>query len=139
MIEITKNIQLNEDEIITSFIRSPGPGGQNVNKVESAVQIRFDAKGSNSIEEALFYRLKVLAGRRMNKEGIIVITANRTRSQIRNKEDALNRLIDLIYKATLMPKKRKASMPSKASKIRRLESKKHKGDIKKLRRKDNYD
>lgn len=138
MIKITKNLFINEDEITVNFIRSPGPGGQNVNKIESSVQIRFDVKQSPSIEETLFNRIKDIAGRRMNKDGVIVITANRTRSQNRNKEDAFNRLTELISRATLIPKKRKETKPSTASKTRRLENKKHKGDIKKLRRKDNY-
>ena len=133
MIKITDTISIDEDEIEVKFIRSPGPGGQHVNKVESAVQIRFDAKKCGAINEAIFTRLKRLSGQRMTMEGVIIITASSTRSQVRNKEDATQRLVDLIKKATIVPKRRKKTKPSFASKTRRLEGKKRKGTLKKLR------
>ena len=133
MIKIIENLYIDEDEILTKFIRSPGPGGQHVNKVESAVQIRFDAKNSAAIHDALFQRLKKLSGQRMTQDGVIIITSNGTRSQTRNREDAIQRLVSLIHKATIIPKRRKVTKPSKAAKQRRLDGKKQKGVTKKLR------
>lgn len=133
MIEISKNISIDEDEIEVKFIRSPGPGGQHVNKVESAVQIRFDARECSAIEEGIFKRLKKLSGQRMTADGVIIITASSTRSQVRNKEEAIKRLVELVKKALTIPKKRKKTRPTLASKARRLEGKKRKGNLKKLR------
>ncbi len=135
MIKITDKLSINEDDIDVRFIRSSGPGGQHVNKVESAVQIRFDAKTSDVIGRELFARLKKLASQKMTDNGVIVITAETTRSQTRNKEEAITRLIDLIKQATIVPKKRKNTKPSFAAKQKRLESKKKRGVIKKLRNK----
>lgn len=135
MIEINQNLSIDEDEIEVKFIRAPGPGGQHVNKVESAVQIRFDAKKCRAINEAVFTRLKKIAGQRMTNEGVIIITSNNTRSQVRNREDAQTRLITLIHTATIIPKARKKTKPSFASKRRRLDGKARKGNIKKLRSK----
>ncbi|MBT5185246.1 MAG: aminoacyl-tRNA hydrolase [Kordiimonadaceae bacterium] len=136
MLKITQNIQIDEDDIDVRFIRSPGPGGQHVNKVESAVQIRFKAKDNPAFNEDLFVRLKKLSGQRMTAEGVIIITANGTRSQIRNKEDAIQRLVELLKQATIVPKKRKKTKPSYSSKVKRIEGKKRKGNIKKLRGKN---
>ncbi len=118
-----------------SFIRAPGPGGQNVNKVASAVQLRFDAKSSPSISADMFSRLRGLAGSRMSKDGVIVITAHQFRTQGANREDAVNRLIALLRQAAVRPRRRVATKPSRASKERRLASKQAKGDVKRMRRK----
>ena len=135
MIKITEKIFINEDDIEVRFIRSPGPGGQHVNKVESAVQIRFPARNNDAISYAMFERLKKLAGQRMTQDGDIIITASATRSQVRNREEATGRLVDLLRKATIIPKFRKKTRPTFASKTRRLEGKKRKGNIKKMRSK----
>lgn len=136
MIKIKDNIYLNEDKIVTRFIRSPGPGGQHVNKVESAVQIRFDAQNDLAANTGMFRRLKTLCGKRMTSGGVIIITANETRSQVRNKDIAIERLTDVLKKAAVVPKRRVKTRPSKASKERRLGAKHHKGGLKKLRGKN---
>lgn len=133
MIKISNTISIDEDEIDIKFIRSPGPGGQHVNKVESAVQIRFDAKKCTEIGHHMYTRLTALSGQRMTADGVIIVTANATRSQTRNREDAIGRLTDLLKKAAVVPKTRRKTRPSLASKTRRLEGKKRKGTIKKLR------
>lgn len=135
MIRITDHISINEDEFSISFIRAPGPGGQNVNKVASAAQLRFDAKSSPSIPADMFGRLRALAGSRMSKDGVIVITAHQFRTQGANREDAVNRLVALLRQAAVRPRRRVATKPSRASKERRLASKQAKGDIKRMRRK----
>ena len=133
MIRITSTITIDEDEIEEHFIRAPGPGGQKVNKTETAVQLRFDARRSPSLPEALFLRLKPLAGRRMTKNGVIVITANRFRTQEQNRRDALERLVTLIQRAAVPPRYRRATKPSKAARQRRLDSKRHRSETKKGR------
>ena len=133
MITVTPTISLAESEIEETFIRSPGPGGQHVNKTESAVQLRFNARNSTGLSNAVFLRLKTLAGRRMTRAGVIVITANRFRSQERNRGDAIDRLVDLIRRAAVAPKRRRAMKPTGASKQRRLEAKSRRADIKKGR------
>lgn len=135
MLKITENIYIDEDDIEVRFIRSPGPGGQHVNKVESAVQIRFDAKNCQVLDHAMFSRFKKLAGQRMTSDGVIIITANSTRSQTRNREAAMERLVGLLKKAATIPKPRKKTRPTLASKTRRIEGKKRKGSLKKLRSK----
>ena len=137
MIEITRNIHIDEDEIEEQFIRSPGPGGQNVNKVSTGVQLRFDAKNSPAIPAALFSRLRTLAGQRMTKEGVLVISVHDTRSQARNRELAMERLTELIRQATIVPKKRTPTKPSRGARERRLEGKKKQGALKKTRAKVN--
>lgn len=134
---ITKNIIIKEHELKESFIRSSGPGGQNVNKVETAVQLRYDAKNSPALSDAMFCRLKTLAGKRMNDEGIIIITASNHRHQSRNRADARERLANLIKKATITKKHRRPTRPTKGSKRRRLDTKKRRGTTKKLRGKIN--
>ena len=133
MIKISSSISINENEIEESFLRAPGPGGQKVNKTESAVQLRFDARTSRSLSEAVFLRLKTLSGRRMTRNGIIVITARRFRSQEDNRRDALGRLVSLIGKAALVPKPRRPTKPSKKAKQRRLDNKRHRSKTKKSR------
>jgi ribosome-associated protein len=133
MIRITPSIALNDNEIEESFIRASGPGGQNVNKVASAVQLRFDARHSPSLPKEVRVRLTRMAGKRLTKDGVIVITAQRHRSQDHNRKDALDRLIDLIARAAIRPTLRKATTPTRASRRKRLAVKKHRGGIKRLR------
>lgn len=135
MIPITSSISIDDHEIEERFIRSPGSGGQKVNKTESAVQLRFDARTSPSLSNAVFLRLKPLAGRRMTKDGVIVITANRFRTQDLNRKDAMDRLVALIRKAAAPPRYRRPTKPTKGSKRRRLDSKRRQSDTKKGRRK----
>ena len=136
MLKITNKIYINEDDVEVLFIRSPGPGGQHVNKVESAVQIRFDVNFFQALDISMFDRLKKLSGQRMTSDGIIIMTANSTRSQIRNRAEVMARLVELLKKAATIPKLRKKTRPTFASKTRRIEGKKRKGDLKKLRNKN---
>jgi ribosome-associated protein len=130
MIPVTPSISLDDDEIELSFIRASGPGGQNVNKVSSAVQLRFDMANSPSLPEDVKERLARLAGSRLTKDGVIVITADRHRTQDRNREDAVARLVDLIARAAERPKPRKATRPSRASQERRMDTKAKHGALK---------
>lgn len=132
-IRITASIRLNPDEIEEQFIRSSGPGGQNVNKVASAVQLRFDIRNSPSLPEAVRAKAERLAGKRLTNDGVIVISADRHRLQERNREDALTRLVQLLAKAAEPVKPRKATRPTAASRVRRLESKAKRSSIKKMR------
>ena len=134
MIRITNSVRLDPEEIEETFVRSGGPGGQNVNKVATAVQLRFDLRHSPSLPPTLRARAERLAGKRLTKEGTLVITANRFRSQERNREDALERLVELLREAAIPPKPRRATRPSKAAKQRRLNAKSERGEVKKLRR-----
>ena len=133
MIHVTPTIALSESEIEERFIRAPGPGGQNVNKVETAVQLRFDAANSPALSRTVFGRLAELAGARMTRDGVIVLTANRFRSQERNRRDALDRLIQLIRQAAAPTKPRRPTKPSRAAKQRRLDAKQRRSAIKKAR------
>ncbi len=139
MIRITDRIAIGENELVESFIRASGPGGQNVNKVSSAVQLRFDARTSPSLPNDVSIRLQRLAGSRLTREGVIVITANRHRSQEMNRDDARERLFEMIREAANPPAVRKATKPTRASKKRRLERKVRRGLIKKLRSKRDFD
>lgn len=134
MIRVTPTIALDESEIVEEFIRASGPGGQNVNKVSSAVQLRFDVEASPNLDAETRHRLKHLAGRRLNREGVIVITAERFRARERNREDALARLVELIRQAAIRPKIRRPTRATKGSKVRRLETKTQRGQLKRLRR-----
>jgi ribosome-associated protein len=134
MIRVTPKINIDEREIEESFVRASGPGGQNVNKLSTAVQLRFDVRHSPSLPAEVAARLEHLAGARLTREGVLVITAQRHRTQARNREDALERLVDLIRRAAIAPVPRRPTKPTKASRVRRIESKKHRGGIKKLRR-----
>jgi ribosome-associated protein len=135
MIQVTPSISIDEKEIEEHFIRAPGPGGQKVNKTESAVQLRFNARTSPALSNAVFLRLKPLAGRRMTRDGVIVITANRFRTQEQNRRDAVDRLIELIRKAAVPPVSRRPTKPSRAAKRRRQDSKRRQSNIKKERAK----
>ena len=133
MLHITRVIAINENEITFSFIRSSGPGGQNVNKVATAVQIRFDIKNSSSLPEAVKKRLIRLGGSRISDDGILTITAQRFRTQERNRIDGLERLTALIRKAATPPKPRRKTRPPKKSIEKRIQDKKSRSRIKKLR------
>jgi ribosome-associated protein len=139
MIQITPFLAIDEKEIEERFIRSPGPGGQNVNKVATAVQLRFDAGHSASLPPAVRERLAALAGRRLSRDGILTVTANRHRSQERNRAEALERLVELIREASVVPTIRRPTRVPRATKRRRVEAKTHRGAIKRLRKADAED
>ncbi len=130
MIRVTESISLRDEEVREEFVRAPGPGGQNVNKVATCVQLRFDAAGSPSLPEEVRGRLLALAGARLTSSGEILITARRFRSRERNREDALGRLVDLIRQAARAPRRRVATAPTAASRERRINEKKRRGALK---------
>ena len=133
MIRVTDSISLDDSEIAETFVRSSGPGGQNVNKLSTAVQLRFDIRRSPSLPNDVAIRLIRLGGRRVTKDGVLVLIAQQHRTQERNRADALERLIDLIQQAAVRPVARRATKPTKASKQKRLEGKKRRSGIKSLR------
>jgi ribosome-associated protein len=134
MIQITPQLAINEDELTFSFVRASGPGGQNVNKVSSAVELRFDVAHSPSLPEALKERLKKLAGRRLSDDGVLLIDAHRFRTQGLNRKDALARLVALLQAASIEPKTRKATRPSRGAREERLQMKRKASQIKQARR-----
>lgn len=133
LIPVTSSIALDERELEFNFIRAAGPGGQNVNKVATAVQLRFDAANSQRLSETVRRRVLSLAGRRATVDGAIVISANRFRTQERNRRDAIDRLVELVRRAAAIPKKRVPTRPSKSARGARLISKKRRGDLKSKR------
>jgi ribosome-associated protein len=133
MIRINDQIAIDEREIEENFIRASGPGGQNVNKLSTAVQLRFDVRRSPALPPDVRMRLERLAGRRLTKEGVLVITAQRHRTQERNRQDAQERLVDLVRRAAERPVARRPTRPTKASRQRRLDAKKRRSGIKGLR------
>lgn len=133
MIRVNARIELDEREIQEDFVRASGPGGQNVNKVSTAVQLRFDVARSPSLPDPVRERLIALAGRRLTQDGVLILSAERYRSQRRNRDDALARLIELIREACETDKPRRPTRPTLASKKRRLESKQRRSETKKLR------
>lgn len=138
MIQITEDIAISESDIQVKFVRSTGPGGQNVNKVSTAAQLRFDVKNA-PLPDDLRTRLISLAGKKMTEQGELLIIASRFRTQDRNRQDAYDRLAALIRRAAIPPKVRKPTVPTQASNERRLKSKRHRGKIKQTRKSDPLD
>jgi ribosome-associated protein len=133
MIRVTDRISIEDSELEERFVRASGPGGQNVNKLSSAVQLRFDVRGSPSLSPDVRMRLERMAGRRLTRDGVIVIMAQRHRTQERNRQDARDRLFELIEQASVAPKPRRPTRPTRGSKERRLATKKNRSTIKNLR------
>jgi ribosome-associated protein len=133
MIRVTDRISIEDSELEERFVRASGPGGQNVNKLSSAVQLRFDVRGSPSLTPDVRMRLERMAGRRLTRDGVIVIMAQRHRTQERNRQDARDRLVELILEASVAPKPRRPTRPTRGSKERRLATKKNRSTIKNLR------
>ncbi|MBX3523595.1 MAG: aminoacyl-tRNA hydrolase [Xanthobacteraceae bacterium] len=139
MIAITPHIAIDERELEENFARSSGPGGQNVNKLATAVQLRFDLRGSPNIPPAMKARAEKIAGQRLTREGVIVISADRFRTQEQNRDDARARLVELLQRAAIVPKVRRKTRPTLASKKRRIEGKKHRSEIKNRRGRPDLD
>jgi ribosome-associated protein len=138
MLRISRNIVIDENEIDITFVRASGPGGQNVNKLSTAAQLRYDARAA-AFPPDVGARLERLAGQRMTKDGVIVIHAQRFRTQERNRQDAIDRLVELLREAAIRPTPRVKTRPTLGAKKRRLEGKKRRGDVKALRGKASFD
>jgi len=138
MIRVTRDIVIDESDIDISFVRASGPGGQNVNKLSTAAQLRFDV-GRLTLAADTLARLQTLAGQRMTKDGVLVIYAQRFRTQERNRADAIDRLLDLLRTAAVRPKPRRATRPTLGSKMRRLDGKKRRSDVKAKRNTRSFD
>ncbi|MDZ4369707.1 MAG: alternative ribosome rescue aminoacyl-tRNA hydrolase ArfB [Afipia sp.] len=138
MIRVTRDITIDEKDLDIAFVRASGPGGQNVNKLSTAAQLRFDVSRA-SLAPDVMMRLTTLAGQRMTKDGVIVIHAQRFRTQERNRADAIDRLLDLLREASVRPKPRRATRPTLGSKIRRLDGKKRRSDVKAKRNTRSFD
>ena len=139
MIQISPSIQIDEHELQFDYIRASGPGGQNVNKVATAVQLRFDIANSSSLASDIKGRLIRLAGKRVSIEGILHIEAKRYRTQEQNRTDAIQRLVELVRKSLLTPKKRFKTKPTQTSREKRLKEKKQRGEVKKIRQNKSYE
>ncbi|MET0923196.1 MAG: alternative ribosome rescue aminoacyl-tRNA hydrolase ArfB [Xanthobacteraceae bacterium] len=139
MIRVTDSISIDDGELDEDFIRSSGPGGQNVNKLSTAVQLRFDVRQSLSLPNDVALRLMRLAGKRLTKDGVLVLIAQNHRTQERNRAEALERLLDLIREAAVRPVPRRATKPPKASRRQRLEGKKRRSGVKNLRGKVSFE
>lgn len=138
-VEISASVSIPDRDLAWSFVRASGPGGQNVNKVATAAQLRFDLAGTDSLEPAVKQRLRSLAGRRVSEEGALIIVARNQRTQEANRREALERLTDLVRRALVPPKVRKATRPTRASRERRLEGKTRRQGMKRLREKVRWD
>lgn len=139
MLEITPSLSIDERELQLDFVRASGPGGQNVNKVATAVQLRFDIRGSTCLPEEVKTRLIRLGGSRVTVDGVLILEAKRHRTQEQNKADALERFVELVQKATVKPKARRKTRPTRAAKEERLKGKKIRAEIKKTRGSKSFD